>query len=155
MRDKILSTLVEASEGLKLLNDDYYIIGSSAIILSGIDIGLTHDIDIFTGSQNSDILQKAWKDKLVGNPTMKDSNLFKSNFACFQFTEMQVEVQGDLNVFKDNHWIPLSINEYNIFTLNELKIKIPTPAEQKRILSLFGRSKDMLRIGIIDEYMNK
>lgn len=155
MRNKILSTLVEASNGLKLLNGDYYIIGSSAIILSGIDIGVTHDIDILTNSHNPDILRSEWYDKLVKNPTMKESELFKSNFACFQFPEMQIEIQGELKVFKDNHWVHLEINDYNILKLNELEIKIPTLAEQIRVLNLFGRNKDMQRINIINEYLNQ
>ena len=155
MKNRILATLTEASEGLKLLDDDYYIIGSSALILSGIDIGITHDIDILTTSHNSDILQKAWNNKLIENPGMKESDLFKSNFACFQFRKMQIEAIGNLNVFKESQWIPLNINDYNIFTLNDLKIKIPTLTEQIRILNLFGRSKDLLRISIINKYLDK
>lgn len=155
MKNQILATLTEASEGLKLLDDDYYIIGSSALILSGIDIGITHDIDILTTSHNSDILQKAWNNKLIENPGMKESDLFKSNFACFQFRKMQIEAIGNLNVFKESQWIPLNINDYNIFTLNDLKIKIPTLTEQIRILNLFGRSKDLLRISIINKCLDK
>lgn len=155
MKDRILSTLAEATEGLNLLNGDYYIIGSSAIILSGIDVGITHDIDILTNSYHSNVLRAAWNDKLVKDPPMKESGLFESDFACFQFSEMQIEVLGDLKVFKGDRWVHLDVNDYDIFNLNGLEIKIPTLTEQIRILNLFGRKKDMNRINIINECMNR
>lgn len=155
MKDRILSTLAEATEGLNLLNGDYYIIGSSAIILSGIDVGITHDIDILTNTYHSNVLRAEWNDKLVKDPPMKESNLFESDFACFQFSEMQIEVLGDLKVFKGDRWVHLDVNDYNIFKLNGLEIKIPTLTEQIRILNLFGRKKDMNRINIINEHMNR
>lgn len=151
MKNRILATLLEASEGLKSLDDDYYIIGSSAMILSGIDVGTTNDIDILTTSRNSSISQRVWSDRLIEKPEIKESNLFKSDLACFQFPEMQIEVIGDLKVFKDNDWVSLKINDYNLFTLNNIEIKIPTLTEQIRILNLFGRSKDMKRISIINK----
>ncbi len=154
MKDQILSTLAEATEGLNLLNGDYYIIGSSAIILSGIDVGITHDIDILTNSYNSNVLRTEWNDKLVKDPSMKESNLFKSDFACFQFSEMQIEVLGDLKVFKGNCWVHLDVNDYNVLKLNDMEFKIPTLTEQIQILNLFGRKKDIHRIDIINEHMN-
>ena len=45
------------------------------------------------------------------------------------------------------------LKEYKEIFIGNLIIKIPTIEEQKRILSLFGREKDLKRILILNHYL--
>jgi hypothetical protein len=150
MLKKIKFTLHEAAEGLELLNGDFCIFGSSALILSGFPIRETRDIDILTTSENSDLLKKIWSDKLVITPKAKEISLFRSNLGLFKFAEMEIEVSGNLEIYKNNQWNKVTINEFNTIFLNGLSVKVPTLKEQIRILKFFGREKDMKRLEFID-----
>ena len=154
MIDKLKLTLHQAADGLKLLDGNFCIIGASAIILSDIDIGITHDIDILTTSSNADTLKKVWKDRMEYNPILKESELFKSNFARFNFEELDIEVLGDLQVYKNNNWVPLKIEKYESIPYYDLNIRIPSLSEQIRILTFFGREKEMKRINLIQKHIH-
>jgi len=151
IKDKIIRTLSEAASGLKLLDDGFFVIGASAIILSGTDIGNTGDIDIIVSSHDADKLKKIWKDKIESNPQLKDSDLFKSNFGRYKFLEMDIEIIGDLLIFRDGRWTEVKVQEYTLTDINGLSVKIPTIKDQERILQLFGREKDMVRLELIKD----
>lgn len=154
IKEKIKNTFFEISSGLRLLDNDFYIIGASAMILSGIDIQHTEDVDILTSTSKAHIIYNHWKDNVVDNYIPPRSDLFKSVFNRYRFSFMDIEVQGDLKVFVENAWIPLVINDYFLYQLGDLEIKIPTLQEQRKILTLFGRDKDMQRVKLIDKYLN-
>ena len=149
IKEKIIRTLHEATSGLNSLEDDFFIIGASAIILSGIKIGETNDIDILTSVHDADKLKNAWKDKIEKNPQLKESELFRSDFSRYNFSEMDIEIQGNLHVYKENRWVEVKIGQYTPTTIGDLSLKIPTIDEQIRILQLFGREKDMKRLHLI------
>jgi len=155
MLDQIKSTLQEAAEGLKLLDGEYCIIGASALILMGIDVGETGDIDVLTSSDNSEKLKVFWADKLVKRPRLKESGLFRSNFGQYQFSTMEVEISGDLEIYKAEKWVPITVDHYHTIQLKDLSVKLPTLDEQIRLLKLFGREKDLKRLNRINEILNK
>ena len=104
IKDKITQSLASITVELQEISPDFYVIGASAMILSGIEVGETADIDILTTEMNSCKLQ----------------HLLKTYMEIF---------------------------------IGNLIIKIPTIEEQKRILSLFGREKDLKRILILNHYL--
>ena len=53
---------------------------------------------------------------------------------------------GNLQIKKNNVWQFVYVQEYREIFIGDLIIRIPTMEEQKRILSLFGREKDLKRI---------
>lgn len=154
MKAKILSVLDEAAPALLSLKDDFFMIGASAMILSGVDIKETHDIDILTSFSDSQKLRQDWKDKIEINPTLKESHLFRSNFTRYNFNALDIEVMGELEVYKNENWSPLLIQEFEEYQTKHLSIKIPTLREQVRILQLFGREKDLKRIDMIRKYIS-
>lgn len=60
---------------------------------------------------------------------------------------------GDLQIKKNDIWQSVCVKEYKEIFIGNLIIKIPTIEEQKRILSLFGREKDLKRILILNHYL--
>ena len=140
----------QAYPTLSQLEDDYFLIGSSALALTGINIASTNDIDILTSRNNADELKISWSNRLKVDYHPEASSLFRSNFARFDFDTMDIEVMGDLEIQKNNVWIPVVVEDYFLFGKDGYQIKIPTLEEQKRILLLFNRSKDKEKLNLIN-----
>ncbi len=153
MKDVIIKTLEKLAPELKQLEGGYYVIGGAALLLQGVPIGKTHDIDIITTTSNAIYLEQIWAEKLVVNPTMKDNGLFHSHFGQYKFPDIEVEVQGDLQVFSNGKWKLVTVQEFDVIQLTGLDVKVPTLGEIKRILSLFGRDKDNKRIAQINTFL--
>jgi len=150
IEEKISYTLVEASHSLQLLKDNYYIIGSAALSLSGTKLDEMHDIDLLASTRDAIFLRKEWANRFIEGNTAKDNELFTSEFARYKFSVLDIEIMGDLNVYKNGIWVRLEITESETVDEGGFEIQIPTLEEQKRILRLFGRQKDMQRLKLID-----
>jgi len=148
IKEKIFSALKESYPTLKQLKDDFYIIGASALILSGIEIENTSDIDILVTERDAVWLRKEWENKSI-NFIPSNSVLFRSNYSRYEFPDMDIEIIGSLKVNKEGIWKPLVIKDFIIFETDEFQVKIPTIEEQVRILILFGRKKDLDRLDLI------
>jgi len=135
------------------LQDDFFVIGSSALILSDIPmINHTEDIDLLTSSRDADQLKELLKNKRIDyKPT--ETTRFKSNFARFGFDELDLEVMGDLEVYIKGQWRKVKVDRFKEVRVGESKIKIPTLAEQVRILQLFGRQKDIDKVTLLKKMM--
>jgi hypothetical protein len=148
IKEKIVAVLREAHPALNQLQDEFFVIGAAALIISGIPINDTMDIDLLTSSRDADKLKVLWKDRRL-NYKPSEITRFKSNFARFQFDFLDVEVMGDLEVYSEGQWCKVTVNDFKLFPLNDSQIKVPTLGEQVRILQLFGRQKDKDKIGLI------
>lgn len=155
MKERIEKAIADIVINLAQIKDDFFIIGASALALSGINIENTEDIDILTSRQDALILQKLWKSKIASNYIPKRSDLFRSNFNRYKFQWMDIEVMGGLEININGKWTLLTVNDYNVHNIGNTEIKIPTLQEQRRILTLFGREKDYQRIKLIDDYLSK
>lgn len=153
IKDKITQSLASITVELQEISPDFYVIGASAMILSGIEVGETADIDILTTEMNSCKLQHLLKTYMEISLETKEDDLFRSNFARFKLPLMDIEVMGDLQIKKNDIWQSVCVKEYKEIFIGNLIIKIPTIEEQKRILSLFGREKDLKRILILNHYL--
>lgn len=150
---EIRKSIAFLSDDLSKLQDPFYIIGSSALVLAGIPLEITEDIDLLTSTQDADLLKKHWQANKVGEYAPKDSDKFCSNFGRFQWNAVLVEVMGDLEIFHEGTWQKLLIDEYFEVSINQLSIRIPTLKEQERIFRFFGRAKDLAKADIITKYI--
>lgn len=153
MREIIIGTLESVASDLRGMQDEFYIIGGSALFLLGVPLARTHDIDLCCSIRDAEYLKLQWMSFLLESPETKDNELFKSDFAQFDFPTMPIEVQGELKVNKSGGWVPLTIREYKEIKLDGIVVKVPTLLEMKRILTFFGREKDFRRIADINQYL--
>lgn len=153
MKEKIVQTIISIAPELQEITPEFYIIGASAMILSGIEIGETSDIDILTTETNSFKLQHLLNKYKEISPRTKEDDLFRSNFARFNLPLMDIEVMGNLQIKKNDIWQSVFIHEYKEVFIGDLILRVPTIKEQKRILSLFGREKDLKRILILNQHL--
>ena len=147
--EKIHTTLHEALPSLNLLKDDFFIIGSAALTLSGINAGEISDLDILTSKEDAFKLKSEWKSRHIAYPHTIDNHLFHSEFSRYKFSTLDIEIMGNLKINTQGEWQKLLVKEWTTFNIDYLNIKIPTLNEQKRILNLFGRTKDKERIKLI------
>ena len=138
---------------MRLLKDNFYLIGSAALSLSGIKLDKISDIDILVSDRDADFLMAAWENRLMKEHTTKDDDLFYSKFARYKFPFLDIEMMGELKVNIHGIWERVEIKENESIALEGLEIRVPTLSEQKRILQLFGREKDKKRIKLIDKIL--
>ena len=100
-------------------------------------------------------MRNIWQDKRVKEYVPKQSDLFCSNFARYNFGALDIEVLGELKVQKNNIWERLIIQDYTIVSNDGFEVKIPTTKEFERILKLFGRKKDLLKLDLLEKYTAK
>ncbi len=153
MRKKIEKVLSVISPDLQILKDNYFVIGSCALVLSGISIKKTSDLDLLVSNEDAEQLKLMWASRRRENYSPSDQHLFRSNFARFYFDELDVEVMGGLEVFRNNGWMQLRNENCLEISIGEQKIKIPTLEEQKQIFYFFGREKDKLKAKLIERYL--
>ncbi len=150
MKEPIHSVLTQARESLQQVQDDAFIIGSSALVLSGIEISKVNDIDLLVSTRDAEFLKKAWSDRIIKDYIPPQGDLFRSTFARFRFAGMDIEVIGDLEVHRNGTWTPVNITRYRTITIEGQMVKIPTLEEQIRIFRLLGRDKDLQKVKLIE-----
>ena len=148
---KIISALREAKPALQVLLDDCFLIGGAALVLAGIPLPHTPDIDLVTSARDAQSLLRFWRDKVVDyQPGSHD--LFRSTFGRFRFEAMDIEVMGDLEVNQSGGWNKLQVEDYFVVETGGVMWKVATLEEQLRMLKLFGREKDLHRIDVIRQH---
>ncbi len=150
--EKIIAVLEEAHPALRQLQDEFFVIGASALVLSDLPINETKDIDLLTSSRDADKLKGLWKERDLNYKPVEPTR-FKSNFARFQFGSLDIEVMGDLEVYSKGQWRKAVVNSFKTISLTDSQIKIPTLAEQIRILQLFERQKDIDKMAMVKKMM--
>lgn len=147
--EKIKKSIGILSGDLSELQDPFYIIGSSALVLAGVPLISTDDIDLLTSYRDADFLKSCWETNKIRDYEPNDSDKFRSNFGRFQLGKILAEVMGDLEVFENGQWQKLQIQQYYDISTGQLTIRIPTLQEQERIFRLFGRPKDLIKADLI------
>ena len=150
MVERIQKSIEIIADGLAQLQDTCYVVGSSALVLAGIELENIDDVDLLTSNRDAAFLKQLWKTNRLDNYSPAHADKFLSNFGRFKFDEILIEVMGELKVFHENEWQILSINAWQEVVINEkVSVKIPTLTEQYRIFKLFGREKDLKKANLI------
>lgn len=133
------------------MDGNYCIYAASALALHGIDVGDTDDIDIITSTENVNRLRILLFDYLYKEPKLKETELFRSEFAQFHLPLMELEVSGNLQVCKEGEWHDVVVYETKpIVIYDNMSVNVASLTDIKRILKLFGRPKDLKRLKSID-----
>ena len=148
-QEKLAELFAVLHPALSMLDDEYFVIGSSALALAGIETNAVPDVDILTSWADAERLKLLWADRRKASYSPENASLFRSNFARFGFGTIDVETMGGLEIKRGGCWQRLHILESMEVSVAGHMVKIPTLAEQKRIFLLFGRQKDLLKADLI------
>ena len=135
---KLAETLDAVAEAAALLRDPWWIIGSTAAFLIGLD-EQPADVDLLTSEADAHRLLRHWDlEPAPPNP----SPLFHSAvFAAVAIAPLPIEVMGELRVRGQ----PLVPRTRLAVPWRDRLLHVPTPGEQIGILERFGRDKDLRR----------
>jgi hypothetical protein len=128
--------------------DPWCVIGSAALVISGIGGVTPEDIDVVSTKRTLDkLLMKAGTGPVVPKPNA----LFRSDpfGRIVREGALDIEVQGDLEVCIDGEWRPLVISTREAVQVGRHHIYVPALAEQADIFKLFGRPKDLAKAAMI------
>lgn len=130
------------------LTSDAFVIGSAAVYLVGADIDVA-DLDILTTTEDALRLETVWQSRRLRDYLPSDGGLFRSRFARYAFAAMPVEIMGGLEVCVANAWQRVRIDESRPLDGYAARLRLPSSAELRRVLQLFGRDKDRRRAAVL------
>ncbi|MGN7831153.1 hypothetical protein ACTJI2_06005 [Pseudoxanthomonas sp. 22568] len=133
--------------------DPWWVIGSAAMRLAGVDGPEPNDVDLLCSARDADALAEAWTAHRDAHYRPADDGRFRSRFARFAHLPMPLEVMGDLEVRVADDWQPVQVASELQVEVNGHAIPVPTPSEQRRILLLFGRDKDLAKARRISAFL--
>lgn len=129
--------------------DPWWVIGSAAMQLAGVEGPEPNDVDLLCSARDADALAEAWAAHRDDHHRPADDGRFRSRFARFAHLPMPLEVMGDLEVRVADDWQPVRVASEWRVEVNGHAISVPALSEQQRILTLFGREKDLAKVARI------
>ena len=133
--------------------DPWWVIGSAAMRLGGIAEVEPADVDLLCSAGDAERLIAAWQEHVDAGYLPHDDDRFRSRFARFRHLPMPLEVMGDLHVHAEAGWRAVRVEASQQVWCDGLAVSIPTWQEQRRILGLFGRGKDMAKADLISSHI--
>lgn len=144
-----IMALRHASQLLQNAQDDWWIIGSAAIALHGVDVGPVNDIDILVSLRDAQALRKATG---ATNQASTGSNRFRSEvFLRLAFGGIPLEIMAGFAANYQGRWQAIQPASRQTFKLGNACVYAPTLPELVETLRVFARKKDRDRIKMIEQ----
>ena len=123
--------------------DDWWIIGSTAVLLHGADLPDVRDVDIVMSARDA----AALLDRTAADPApAAASDRFRSEvFGVWRAPPVPVEVMGGFRFARPDGWHPVSFATRQAVMAGGAQLFIPSAAELQDLLLAFGRPKDVAR----------
>jgi len=144
----LISTLAQIAPDLDALQEDWWLIGSAALVLSGVTLPTVDDIDILTTPAGAEFLAERWGGGLAcSGPT----GHFRSEvFFRRTDTPMPVEVMAGFEVNTAKGWTPVRPRTRVALAWLGGLYFAPSHVELLDMLALFGRPQDCERAALLD-----
>lgn len=127
--------------------DEWWIIGSAAVMLHGGAVGHVKDVDLMMSAPDAKrLLQRAGVEPEVGTGTER----FRSDvFGIWRKPPVPVEVFGGFSVADGAKWRDVALSTREAVTVGDARVYVPERRELVRLLRLFGRPKDIERVRLL------
>lgn len=129
--------------------DDWWLIGSAAMVLAGFDDVEPEDVDILASSATVLRFLERWG---IEPGEQRPGEKFRS----FPYRRIRlpgctdIEVMGDLEVLSDGIWRHVLPRTRRRVLFDGVALFVPEAAEQAEIMRLFGRPKDLSRVEVLE-----
>ena len=150
MTDAALARAVAAiADAAQHAAGDWWIIGSAAMVLSGVRGVEPQDVDILGPGATLMRFLDHWA---VDPGPRRPSGRFRSYpYAGVDLPGcLRIETMGDLEVMDGHGWVPVRPRTRVPVATDAGTVFVPTLDEQRDILRLFGRPKDLAKVELID-----
>lgn len=130
--------------------DDWWIIGSAALVLAGIDDIEPADVDLLGSTPTIRGFLDGWG---VAPPEPKPGQRFRSEHyrRIDRPGALAIETMGDLEVLSDGGWQKVRPETRIAVAIGGATVFIPALPEQLAILRLFGREKDLAKARLVED----
>jgi len=144
---ELARTLAMVAEGAADAADPWWIIGSTAVLLHGGDVGRVKDVDLMMSAEDADaFLRRAGVTKRGGEV----SDRFRSRvFGTWASPPVPVEVFGGFEVAQGGVWRPVTFETREPVRASGAQVFVPSAQELIRLLHSFGRPKDLDRARLL------
>lgn len=149
MSEELLAALREIAAAAPAGRDDWWIIGSAALVLAGVENIEPADVDLLGSSATIGGFLSAWG---VASPEPKPGQRFRSKHyqRIDRPAALPIETMGDLEVMSDGGWKAVWPQTRLAVDIGNATVFIPTLVEQLAILRLFGREKDLAKLRLVE-----
>lgn len=132
--------------------DDWWIIGSTAMVLCGVEGVEPDDVDILGSGRTLERFLGRWG-------VEADESRHGAQFRSHPYQRVildgctPIEVMGDLLVLSDGAWLPVVPASRLPVGDAGAKVYVPTLEDQSEILKRFGRPKDLAKAAMIARFL--
>ena len=128
--------------------EPWWVIGSAALALHGVDPGEIADVDVLLGARDARTLF----DSLGLNSDPRPDDRFRSDlFARWEEPPLAVEFMAGFAVCERGDWMPVEPVTRDAVTVGDGTLYVPALLELRMLFERFGRDKDLDRVRLIDE----
>lgn len=123
--------------------DPWWVLGSAAIALCGVNPSGVRDIDVLVSSRDSDRLMRLHD---LENSADGGNSLFRSDiFLLPDLGKIRVEIMSNYEINSNSGWKKLAPLSRLAIDLEDTTLFVPNVQEQIEILHALGRPKDLKR----------
>src|SRR5688572_4543502 len=134
-------TLAEVARIGATLQDDWWIIGSAAIALTGVNIEVL-DVDLLVSERDATMLLDRWAAPKTGT---NGQDRFRAVSGEHSGTPIPIQVMGRLEVNMDDQWVPVAPTTRVRIGLPGGAVYIPDPDDLLALLVMFRGPQDPVR----------
>jgi hypothetical protein len=152
MDKKLETSLIQLAKFMAGTSAPWWIIGSSAMVVAGVDGVIPDDVDVTAdGPMLTQILEDAVG--AIAEP------LPHTKFRSLPYTRtkvvggLDIEFQGDLDLWENGDWQRLKINSRIAVNVGDTVVYIASVEEQLAILRRFGRDKDLAKASLLEAFI--
>lgn len=149
-KEHIINCMSPLVPALDKADPGWAIFGSAALVLCGMDMPVG-DIDIILSREGAARMEQEWLKTGTTLPPDQENapeSLFRSHLVRNGSTAIMVELSGGLEIRTEKGWMPVRPREVLTTPAGIRHCSLP---ECRRLLTLFGRPKDLHRLRLIEE----
>lgn len=144
---ELTRSLELVARAAEVCRDPWWIIGSAAMALVGLEDVTVADVDVLTSRKDAGRMGG----RLGAIPIHKPIDRFRSSFlGTGDTTPLPIEIMGALEVRVEETWLRLTPQTRKKVYLGKTVLFVPSAAEQIAILKMFGREKDLERAAALE-----
>jgi hypothetical protein len=147
MTPALAETLALVAEAAADAADDWWIIGSAAIVLHGRKVPHVKDVDLLMSAADAETFLKR-----TGVPVragQADDRFRSLVFGLWSRPPIPVEVMGGFSVAGDGGWREVMLSTREPVSVAGACVYVPSAEELVKLLHLFGRAKDFERARLL------
>ncbi|MET3437585.1 hypothetical protein [Sphingomonas sp. 1185] len=148
MTPELRATLQNVARAMVPFLEGWWIIGSAAVALQGIEAGRVNDVDLLVDPS----LAPAVVERLGVSPlTLPPDPLFRSAiFARWDVPSVPVEMMAGFELSVGGVWRPVEPQSREWIVIDDAALFVPDRPELLSLLRLFGRPKEGPRIAAME-----